>query len=123
MILLVLKYMCLVHLVLSSSAVSPIGLSAYDILVKSVSVGSYECTLEFLGRSYKCSLGMNGVNTNKLEGDGTTPIGAFPLRQAFYRVTVPKLAAKTGHNLTQICHKLNFNLSKFNPRLIELDII
>lgn len=37
------------------------------------------------GQSFRCSLGGGGVRQDKREGDGTTPAGDFPLRQAFYR--------------------------------------
>lgn len=48
---------------------------------------SYEGTLSFRGRVMKCSLGKNGVayNDTKVEGDGKSPSGTFPLRKAFYR--------------------------------------
>lgn len=36
-------------------------------------------------KSYKCSLGKNGVTQNKLEGDGCTPAGKFRIKQVFYR--------------------------------------
>ena len=45
----------------------------------------YSCILTFLNKNYKCSLGKYGVSFNKKEGDGCTPVGAFPIRQAFYR--------------------------------------
>lgn len=37
------------------------------------------------GKEYKCALGKNGVSLNKMEGDGKTPSGSFPLRKVFYR--------------------------------------
>ena len=37
------------------------------------------------GQSFRCSLGSGGVRRDKREGDGATPAGEFPLRQAFYR--------------------------------------
>ena len=42
---------------------------------------------------YRCALGWAGLSSNKCEGDGTTPIGRFPLRRVFYRpdrITKPK---------------------------------
>jgi len=36
-------------------------------------------------RSYVCRLGRSGIALDKREGDGTTPVGRFPLRQVFYR--------------------------------------
>jgi L,D-peptidoglycan transpeptidase YkuD (ErfK/YbiS/YcfS/YnhG family) len=39
-----------------------------------------------LGRqSFRCALGAGGVRRFKLEGDGATPAGSFPLRHLFYR--------------------------------------
>ncbi len=34
---------------------------------------------------FPCTLGWSGRSPNKREGDGTTPIGAFVLREAYYR--------------------------------------
>ena len=42
---------------------------------------------------YRCALGWAGLKKNKSEGDGTTPVGRFPLRRVFYRadrLTKPK---------------------------------
>jgi L,D-peptidoglycan transpeptidase YkuD (ErfK/YbiS/YcfS/YnhG family) len=41
--------------------------------------------LRFEDREYPCALGRGGVRQAKREGDGATPVGAFILRQAFYR--------------------------------------
>jgi L,D-peptidoglycan transpeptidase YkuD (ErfK/YbiS/YcfS/YnhG family) len=37
------------------------------------------------GQSFVCTLGRAGVTTDKVEGDGKTPIGIFPFRRLFYR--------------------------------------
>ncbi len=37
------------------------------------------------GRRIPCILGKNGITENKHEGDGTTPVGRFPLRVLLYR--------------------------------------
>ncbi len=37
------------------------------------------------GKRFRCALGAGGVSPAKREGDGATPIGAFPLRRVFYR--------------------------------------
>ena len=37
------------------------------------------------GRRFRCALGKGGLSSEKVEGDGTTPIGRFPLRCLFYR--------------------------------------
>lgn len=34
---------------------------------------------------FLCSIGRNGTSSDKKEGDGTTPIGQFPIREIFYR--------------------------------------
>ena len=43
------------------------------------------CTLTFQDKTFPCSWGRNGITLNKVEGDGCTPIGSFPLRRIFYR--------------------------------------
>lgn len=43
------------------------------------------CTLTFKGASMPCSLGENGVTSDKAEGDGCTPRGSYRLRWGFYR--------------------------------------
>ena len=40
---------------------------------------------EFDGRRIRCALGRTGIETNKCEGDGATPVGRFPLRRVLYR--------------------------------------
>ena len=37
------------------------------------------------GRMYRCVIGKTGVLTKKLEGDGVTPSGVFPLIRVLYR--------------------------------------
>ena len=41
--------------------------------------------LKWAGTEVQCALGRSGVGATKREGDGVTPIGAFPLRQVMYR--------------------------------------
>jgi len=41
--------------------------------------------LRFNGTSIPCSLGKNGISTNKKEGDQTTPAGSYPLLFGFFR--------------------------------------
>jgi len=36
-------------------------------------------------KRYRCALGRAGIKAMKREGDGATPIGAFPLRRLYYR--------------------------------------
>lgn len=42
-------------------------------------------TLCFGGRMLPCVLGRAGTATDKIEGDGATPVGVFPLRRVLYR--------------------------------------
>lgn len=44
---------------------------------------------------FPCALGWSGRSTNKREGDGATPVGAFMLREAFYRAD--RLARPRSH--------------------------
>jgi len=41
--------------------------------------------LLFQDRKYTCSIGLNGAKLEKREGDGTTPVGNFIIRQILYR--------------------------------------
>ncbi|HSX20457.1 MAG TPA: L,D-transpeptidase family protein [Gammaproteobacteria bacterium] len=43
------------------------------------------CKASVAGKQYTCSMGRSGLSANKVEGDGTTPIGKFPLRELLYR--------------------------------------
>jgi L,D-peptidoglycan transpeptidase YkuD (ErfK/YbiS/YcfS/YnhG family) len=36
-------------------------------------------------KTYRCALGAGGVRRYKVEGDGATPAGSYPLRRLFYR--------------------------------------
>ena len=47
------------------------------------------------GRTYKCVIGKNGVRNNKLEGDGASPSGVFPLIRVLYRPD--RIAAPQTH--------------------------
>lgn len=42
-------------------------------------------TLTFKGKSYRSTLGRGGVRIDHSEGDGSTPVGCFPIRKVFYR--------------------------------------
>jgi L,D-peptidoglycan transpeptidase YkuD (ErfK/YbiS/YcfS/YnhG family) len=46
-------------------------------------------------QTYACALGRGGVSQNKVEGDGATPIGTFPLRRLFYRADRLSVLATT----------------------------
>lgn len=41
--------------------------------------------LRFENQEYPCAIGLNGIQQEKREGDGATPIGEFLLRRVFYR--------------------------------------
>lgn len=41
--------------------------------------------LQFGGRSFACALGRSGITTQKREGDGASPAGAYTLLCGFYR--------------------------------------
>ncbi len=41
--------------------------------------------LEADGFAMRCAIGRSGVRADKREGDGATPVGRWPLREAFYR--------------------------------------
>jgi L,D-peptidoglycan transpeptidase YkuD (ErfK/YbiS/YcfS/YnhG family) len=53
-------------------------------------------TLGFNGNTYKCALGKRGVGVDKIEGDGKTPVGTYPLRLVYYR---PDKIGKVDTNL------------------------
>ena len=53
-----------------------------------VQTKSFEPTTGVLiagGQRYDCTLGRGGITVDKVEGDGKTPIGTYPLRQLIYR--------------------------------------
>ncbi|NQV84497.1 MAG: L,D-transpeptidase family protein [Rhodospirillales bacterium] len=51
--------------------------------------------LTWNARQVRCALGRSGIRSNKIEGDGATPAGTFPLRRVLYRAD--RLAApETG---------------------------
>jgi len=83
MSILLAKYIAFIVLFLCVSQNLAISYGSNDIVV--THTGGYTCNLEFQLKNYKCSLGKNGISYNKVEGDGCSPAGAFPLRQAFYR--------------------------------------
>ena len=41
--------------------------------------------LHFDGHIYTCAIGKNGMTEDKKEGDMSTPVGSFPIREVFYR--------------------------------------
>lgn len=41
--------------------------------------------LSYADNRVRCALGKGGLNGEKIEGDGATPLGSFPLRRVLYR--------------------------------------
>lgn len=54
-----------------------------DLVVVGDGAGGW--TAEIGRRRYRCAIGRGGVAADKREGDGATPIGAWPLRRLHYR--------------------------------------
>ena len=71
---------------------------------------------------FKCSIGKNGSNNNKKEGDKTTPKGVFRIGNIFYR---PDRVNKPTSNLKTIIIKKNMGWcddpsSRFYNKLIKI---
>jgi len=48
--------------------------------------GKLRCgRLRWPAQTTRCAIGWGGIKADKQEGDGVTPVGAFPLRRVFYR--------------------------------------
>lgn len=58
---------------------------ARQLRVLSLSRSSTMGWLEHCGRRWRCALGRSGQRVSKREGDGATPVGVWPVREAFYR--------------------------------------
>lgn len=56
-----------------------------DFMVRSMHRSATTGLLQFGGRSFPCALGRSGITTQKREGDGASPAGAFMLLGGFYR--------------------------------------
>lgn len=64
---------------------------------------------------FRCAIGKSGFSADKNEGDGCTPLGAFPLRECWYRVD--RLAApQTGLSLRAITPRDGWCHDPGNPR-------
>jgi len=56
-----------------------------DILVSPIGTAPHDGRLICADLDFPCALGRAGIHSDKIEGDGATPIGVFPLRQLLYR--------------------------------------
>lgn len=56
-------------------------------LVVTADISGTTGTLRFRNKSFPCALGRGGVRdgANRKEGDGSTPLGCYPLREILYR--------------------------------------
>ncbi|MGO4438224.1 L,D-transpeptidase family protein [Rhizobium sp. RAF56] len=52
-------------------------------------------TAEYGNKRWRCAVGRGGLRTDKVEGDGASPIGRWPIRQVFYRADL--MAAPAPH--------------------------
>jgi len=52
-------------------------------LIISPAADGYRAT--YGDKTWRCAVGRSGLASNKREGDGTSPIGSWPIRQIFYR--------------------------------------
>jgi L,D-peptidoglycan transpeptidase YkuD (ErfK/YbiS/YcfS/YnhG family) len=52
-------------------------------LIISPAANGYHAT--YGDKTWRCAAGRSGLASNKREGDGTSPIGRWPIRQIFYR--------------------------------------
>lgn len=90
--------------------------------------GSSSCQLTFQGKHFKCSLGKNGVayNGTKVEGDGKTPSGSFPLRQIYYRndkgILPPSSPLPVFATKPRDCWCDDINITEFYNRYVECPV-
>ncbi len=75
------------------------------------------CTLLFHKRVYRGFCGAKGGSLNKQEGDGTTPLGMFPIHYGFYRENKPKTVLPMV-KLTPMHHFVDDPLSPCYNRLV-----
>lgn len=55
------------------------------LVVQSDSADSAMAWAQLGGRRWRCVLGAGGVREDKVEGDGATPAGEYPLRRIYFR--------------------------------------
>lgn len=66
-----------------------------DIVVRRDGPVAHAGRLSWPGGALRCAIGRTGIRTDKREGDGATPAGAFPLRRVLWRtdrLTAPATA-------------------------------
>ncbi len=66
-----------------------------DIVVRRDGGVAHAGRLSWPGGTLRCAIGRTGIRTDKREGDGATPAGAFPLRRVLWRtdrLTAPATA-------------------------------
>lgn len=56
-----------------------------NLIVQTKSFGATTGLLIAGARPFECTLGRGGITIEKVEGDGKTPIGTYPLRYLLYR--------------------------------------
>ena len=80
-------------------------------------------TLKYDDFIFKCSIGKNGISSNKIEGDKKTPKGTFKLEKIYYRndrIKKPKTKLKCSKITKKLgwCHDLR-HPKKYN-KLIKV---
>ncbi|TAH36211.1 MAG: hypothetical protein EYC62_03700 [Alphaproteobacteria bacterium] len=63
-----------------------------------IKVDSKNNLLYWNNRSYRCAIGKNGATMEKIEGDGKTPLGQFPILEVYWRkdrADLPKIQLPT----------------------------
>jgi L,D-peptidoglycan transpeptidase YkuD (ErfK/YbiS/YcfS/YnhG family) len=53
-----------------------------DLIISPTAEG---CLASYGDKTWRCAVGRGGLAVNKREGDGTSPVGCWPIRQVFYR--------------------------------------
>ncbi|MDQ7249104.1 L,D-transpeptidase family protein [Dongia sedimenti] len=56
-----------------------------DLVIEPASHGATQGWARLGDLQWRCALGRSGISADKVEGDGATPSGRFPIRRLFYR--------------------------------------